>query len=88
MSVVACTVQFAREPDWRTLLRVLDSVNAWGLPDEREVPSRGMTIDGWRLRVEARQGATYRQYQYHNPEVYRPPEGPNALRLMQIVEND
>jgi hypothetical protein len=86
-TVVACTVRFAREPDWRALLRVLDSVNAWGLPDEREVRSRGMTIDGWRLRVEARRGASYRQYEYHNPQVYRPPEGPNALRLMIVVDS-
>jgi hypothetical protein len=87
VSVVACTVRFVREPDWRALLRVLDSVNAWTLPDESKVPSRGMTIDGWRLRVEARLAASYRQYEFHNPEVYRPPEGPNALRLMAIVDS-
>jgi hypothetical protein len=87
VSVVACTMRFEREPDWRALLRMLDSVNAWSLPDETQVPSRGMTIDGWRLRVEARRGASYRQYQYHNPQVYRPPEGPNALRLMIIVDS-
>lgn len=85
--VIACTVRFTQEPDWRRLLRLLDSVRAWDLPDESQVPSRGRTIDGWVLRVEARRGATYRRYQYHNPEVYRPPEGTNALKLMLVVDS-
>ena len=85
--VIACTVRFTQEPDWRRLLRLLDSVKAWDLPDESQVPSRGRTIDGWVLRVEARRGATYRRYQYHNPEVYRPPEGTNALQLLLVVDS-
>jgi hypothetical protein len=87
VGVVACTVRFVREPDWRALLRVLDSAKAWNLADESKVPSRGMTIDGSRLRVEARHGASYRQYEYHNPEMYRPPEGQNALRLMTLADS-
>jgi hypothetical protein len=84
---VACTVRFTREPDWKALLRALDSVNAWGLPDGSKVPSRGMTIDGWRIRAEARRDTSYHQYEYQNPQVYRPPEGPNALRIMWLVDS-
>jgi hypothetical protein len=86
-SAVACTVRFPRQPDWRALLRELDAVNAFTLPDGSQVPSRGMTIDGRRVRVESRRGTTYHQYEYHNPEVYRSPEGPNALRVMSIVDS-
>ncbi len=82
-----CVVRFSREPDWRALLGSLDSANAWNLPDESQVPSRGMVIDGWVIRVEARRDTSYRRYQYHNPQVYRPPEGANALHIMGILDS-
>jgi hypothetical protein len=51
------------------------------------VPSRGFTVDGWRIRAEARRDASYNQYEYQNPQVYRPPEGSNALRIMWLVDS-
>lgn len=82
-----CTVTFLHEPDWRALLVSLDGLNAWKLPDESRVPKSGMMFDGWVIRAEARQDTTYVRYQYHNPQIYRPPEGANALRLMLMVDS-
>ena len=84
---VACYVRLRHEPDWRDLLARLDSVNAWTLPDESRVPHRGMVIDGWVLRVEARRDTSYHRYQYHNPEIYRPPEGEEASQLLYMVDS-
>jgi hypothetical protein len=84
---IACAVRFTREPDWRALLRTLDSLNAWNLLDASKVPSRGMMLDGWAIRVEARRDTSYRQYRYQNPQVYRPPEGPAATMMMRIVDS-
>lgn len=84
---VACYVHLRHEPDWRALLARLDSVNAWTLPDESRVPHRGMVIDGWVLRVEARRDTSYHRYQYHNPEIYRPPEGEEAAQVLFIADS-
>jgi hypothetical protein len=83
----ACYIRLRREPNWRALLAQLDTIDAWSLPDESKVPHRGMVIDGWVLRVEARRDTSYHRYQYHNPQIYRPPEGANATRLMAIVDS-
>ncbi len=82
---IVCTVLFTQEPNWRAVLASLDSVNAWSLPDESRVPRYKEVIDGWVLRVEARRDTAYTRYQYHNPQVYRPPEGTNALHILNMV---
>lgn len=82
-----CTVVFKKEPDWRALLASLDSVHAWTLPDESRVPKSQHVVDGWVIRVEARRDTVYTRYQYHNPEVYQPPYGPSALRIMMMVDS-
>ena len=39
------------------------------------------------ITVEARRDTSYNQYEYHNPQIYRPPEGRNALRIMGLVDS-
>ncbi len=82
-----CTVIFSREPDWKAFLASLDSLHAWGLPDESRVAKSAEVIDGWVIRVEARRDTSYVRYQYHNPEVYQPPYGPSALEIMRMVDS-
>lgn len=84
---VACVVQLRRQPDWRALLAALDSAHAWTLPDESELPRHGLVIDGWRLRVEARQGDSYRRYQYANPNALPLPEGKAATYVGWLVDS-
>jgi hypothetical protein len=84
---VVCTVVFVREPDWKLLLATLDSLHAWDLPDESRVARSADVVDGWVIRVEARRDTSYVRYQYHNPEVYQPPYGPSALRMMRMVDS-
>lgn len=83
--VVACTVKFVQQPDWKGLLNNLDSLAAWTIPDESKVLSRCCMFDGWYLRVEAKAAGTYNTYQYHNPQLYKPPDGSNALGVMRLV---
>jgi hypothetical protein len=83
---VVCDVRFEREPDWNLILARLDSLDAWNLPDERKVPRRNvMMIHGWRIRAETLRDTTYRLWWYDNPQLFRPPEGSNALAIMRMV---
>ena len=83
---VVCDVRFEREPDWKLILARLDSLDAWNLPDERKVPRRNvMMIHGWRIRAETLRDTTYRLWWYDNPQLFRPPEGSNALAIMRMV---
>lgn len=84
---VACFVRLRREPEWGAVLAALDSANAWTLPDESGLKRRGITIDGWRLRVEARRGSDYRRYQYTNPQYVQPPEGQHAHRIGFLLDS-
>jgi hypothetical protein len=46
-----------------------------------------MMFDGWVVTVEARRDTTYHTYEYHNPQIYRPPDGTNALKVMRMVDS-
>lgn len=84
---LACIVQLRSGPDWRAALAELDRVNAWTLADESALSRHANMFDGWRVRVEARDGATYRRYQYSNPGYIPLPEGQRALGIELLVDS-
>ena len=72
--VEACLVHLTKRPDWRAIWDSLEVLGVWTLPDQDELPRDStMTLDGWAMTVEVRDGARYRSYAYSNPDAHRHP---------------
>jgi hypothetical protein len=84
-SAEACHALFQREPEWRALWHVADSLDVWSLPDVSMLPEvldpsgmRIVALDGWGITVELRDGPTYRAWHYGNPDTRPEPEAARA----------
>ncbi|HEU0052035.1 MAG TPA: hypothetical protein VFQ39_02615 [Longimicrobium sp.] len=70
-SIEACEVRTDTPPDWAAVLASAEAAGLRTLPDEDDLPEDGngfrITIDGWTLVVEVREGASYRAYHYDCP---------------------
>jgi hypothetical protein len=67
--IATCRARFEIPPDWRRSLREAETAGLWVIPDESELPKRSLTVDGWGMFVELRDGNQYRAYSYSNPNV-------------------
>lgn len=81
----ACRAQFRREPDWSAVWRAADSLDIWTLPDASTLPEvvgpngeRIISLDGWGITVELRDGPSYRLWHYANPDRKPWPEAARA----------
>ena len=84
-SAEACRALFQREPDWSVVWRTADSLGVWSLPDASTLPEvvgpngeRIVTVDGWGITVELRDGPAYRAWHYGNPDTKPWPEAARA----------
>lgn len=92
----ACRLRFKREPKWRELLTVLDTLGAWGIPDQEELralerptadaqePPRTDQAD-MTITVEARVGQVYRTYTFHNPASQPWAEARRVAAMVDLV---
>ena len=83
----ACRARFQREPPWNRVLRQAEANGVWTLVDQDTLPHTGftITIDGWSMVVELRDGASYRAYHYHCPWVH--PEWRSATLATAIARS-
>ena len=96
-----CRVRFRREPPWRRVLSEAEANGLWTLPDQSTLPRSGfwITIDGWGMVVELRDGEKYRAYHYRNPwshpewreatlarAIARSMQGIDSLRVLPDVQ--
>lgn len=88
-TVGVCRGRFARRPDWRRVLAALDANGAWSLPDESAMPLIGntVTVDGYMIGVEMRDGARFRAWEYANPEDDPRPEFRRAAAIGAIARD-
>ena len=89
---VGCEVRLARTPDWKAALRLVDSVDAWTIPDESTLRRRSGVIDGWLLKGETRRTGPgvdtgYARWQYHNPHSLGLPESVRAALLLELLDS-
>lgn len=80
--VVACRVRFRSPPDWGALLRLLEALGVWTLPDESRVPHTRPHFDGVSLVVEAWNGNRYRTYHYGDPQMQSSAEAHQAAAIL------
>ncbi len=88
-----CRVQFAREPDWRSVLAELEQHHVWTLPDASELPhivrrragEEIVTVDGVGVTVEGWNGTRYRAYTIANPDQQPMPEFQDAWAILRLV---
>ena len=91
----ACRVQFAREPDWRSVLTELEQHHVWTLPDASELPhvvrrragEEVVIVDGVGVTVEGWNGTRYRAYTIGNPDQQPMPEFQDAWAILRLVVN-
>ena len=92
--VVACRVQFVRDPDWRAVLAELERHHVWTLPDASELPiqvtrrqvnEEVISADGVGVTVEAWNGSRYRAYTIGNPNQQPFPEYRDAWAILRLV---
>jgi hypothetical protein len=80
----ACRARFRREPAWKDALRETESHGLWTLPDPSLLPKENViSLDGWTMVVELRDGSRYRTYQYHDPGTH--PQWPSDSRAAKIA---
>ncbi|HEU0012261.1 MAG TPA: hypothetical protein VFQ45_01185 [Longimicrobium sp.] len=80
--MAACRALFTRAPEWGQVLAAAEAAGLWSLPDDSALPADGVvSLDGWGLTVELRDGASYRAYQYGNPQAHAWPEARQAERI-------
>ena len=67
------------------MLRQAEANGVWTLVDQDSLPHTGftITIDGWSMVVEVRDGPRYRTYRYHNP--WSHPKWPSAAQANEIA---
>jgi hypothetical protein len=91
--VATCRVQFAREPDWQSVLTELEQHHVWTLPDASELPhvvrrregEEVVTFDGVGVTIEAWNGTRYRAYAIGNPDQQPMPEFQDAWAILRLV---
>ena len=90
----ACRALFEKEPDWGEVWRAADSLGVWSLPDASTLPEvvgpngeRTITLDGWGITVELRDGPSYRAWHYSNPDVKPWPEAARATAFAAAVRS-
>ena len=93
-SAEVCRARFQREPDWRAVWRAADSLGVWSLPDASILPEvvgpngeRTVTVDGWGITVELRDGPTYRAWRYGNPDLKPWPEAARATAFAAALRS-
>ena len=93
-SAEACRALFRREPDWSAVWRAADSLGVWTLPDASTLPEvvgpngeRTVTLDGWGMTVELRDGPTYRVWEYGNPDTKPWPEAARATAFADALRS-
>jgi hypothetical protein len=81
----ACRALFEKEPDWRAVWRAADSLGVWTLPDASTLPEvvgpsgeRIVSVDGWGITVELRDGSACRAWHYGNSDLKPWPEAARA----------
>lgn len=74
-----CEATLAPGQSWQAVLQSLDSLGIDALPN-----GTAMGLDGWRVVVEVRDGASYRTYSYFMPE--STDTNPEVRRAAAIVE--
>lgn len=83
--VEACRVHFTRRPDWGAVWDSLEVLGVWTLADQDDLPRDStMTLDGWSMTVEVRDGARYRSYAYSNPDAHRHPAQAAAAAIGRV----
>lgn len=83
--VEACQVHFTQRPDWRALWDSLEALGVWTLPDQDDLPRDSLlTLDGWAMTVEVRDGGSYRSYAYSNPDAHRHPAQVAAAAIGRV----
>lgn len=79
-----CNANFDARPDWGSVLLEAEAAGLWTLPDESLLPqSNIMTLDGWGITVELRDGPRYRAYSYGNPDNKTWPEARLAVKIAE-----
>jgi hypothetical protein len=85
--VAVCSARYPREPDWRGLLRELETHHVWTLPDESELPTiRGIvSVDGGGATVEAWNGVRYHSYTIGDTSHIATPEARDGAEIQRIL---
>jgi hypothetical protein len=82
----ACRIHFDEMPDWRSFWDALTELDVWNLPDAGELPrSPFITLDGYGVHIELRQGRRYRRTGHWNPQPETSPEAVRAEQIMRLV---
>ena len=82
--VRVCHGRFAHAPSWGALLRTVDSLGLWTLPDPATLPrDHVLMLDGSIVRVELRDGGTFRSFDYGFPGGH--PTWPSDARMAAIL---
>jgi hypothetical protein len=86
--VEACRAYLRGPPDWRRLWDTLEALGAWRLPDQHDLPRDSLlTVDGWGMTVQLRDGPRYRSYSYNNPRVEHHPAERAASAIADVVDD-
>ena len=80
-----CIANFEDPPNWESIYDNASEVGLWDLPDESELPSESIFIDGWGLVVELLDDNQYRTYKYSNPDKRDWPEAALAVEINSII---
>ena len=85
--VAVCTARYPHEPDWRGLLRELESHRVWTLPDESELPSLAniVSTDGGGVIVETWNGRRYHSYTFGDTNLIPAPEARDADAIQKAL---
>lgn len=79
-----CRTRFLREPAWGAILRAAEAEGLWTIPDPSTLPPDGIiSLDGWTIVAELRDGPHYRTFRYNSPDAH--PTWPSAARVQAIA---
>ena len=85
--IAICTARYPREPDWRGLLRELETYHVWTLPDNTELPRLAniVSVDGGGVTVEAWDGRRYHSYTIGDTNLIPAPEAREAESIQRAL---
>jgi hypothetical protein len=85
----ACHGSFRRRPDWARVLRRMESLGIWTLQDPATLPYDSIvTLDGWGMWVEVRDGPSFRTYAYPNPQSHPSwRDAPRAIEIARVLDD-
>lgn len=70
----ACVARLRSRPDWSAIWDSLTVLGVWTLPNQDDLPHEGrITLDGWSMTIELRDGPRYRSVAYSNPDAFNHP---------------